>query len=30
LEKHQFRNESSGPFGFYCIVDHTRDRPMRP
>ena len=27
LEPHQLRNESSEPFGFFCIVDHDRDRP---
>ena len=27
LEAHQLRNERQEPFGFYCIVDHTRDRP---
>ena len=30
LEAHQLRNESSEPFGFFCIVDHDRDRPMAP
>ena len=30
LEPHQLRNESSEPFGFFCIVDHDRDRPMAP
>ena len=30
LEAHQFRNESSEPFGFFCIVEHDRDRPMAP
>ena len=30
LEAHQLRNESSEPFGFFCIVDHDRDRPMPP
>ncbi|HEY5701223.1 MAG TPA: RuBisCO large subunit C-terminal-like domain-containing protein [Gammaproteobacteria bacterium] len=30
LEVHQFVNESDEPFGFYCIVDHVRDRPMKP
>ena len=30
LEVHQLRNESSEPFGFFCIVDHERDRPMKP
>lgn len=28
LEPHQLRNETSAPFGFFCIVDHARDRPM--
>ncbi|MBN1576876.1 MAG: hypothetical protein JW913_10005 [Chitinispirillaceae bacterium] len=28
LEPHQLRNEQETPFGFYCIVDHTRDRPV--
>ena len=27
LEPHQMRNESSEPFGFFCVVDHDRDRP---
>ncbi len=30
LEVHQIRNESSTPFGFFCIVDHQRDRPQKP
>ena len=30
LETHQLRNESSEPFGFFCIVDHDRDRPGAP
>ena len=30
LETHQLRNESSEPFGFFCIVDHDRDRPTAP
>ena len=30
LEVHQLKNESSEPFGFFCIVDHERDRPMKP
>ena len=30
LELHQLRNESSEPFGFFCIVDHHRDRPTAP
>ena len=29
LEPHQLRNETDRPFGFFCIVDHERDRPMR-
>lgn len=28
LEKHQLRNEEKGPFGFFCIVDHKRDKPI--
>ena len=28
LEKHQLRNCGSDPFGFFCIVDHERDRPI--
>lgn len=28
LEPHQLKNESKEPFGFFCIVDHDRDRPM--
>ena len=27
---HQLRNEGDEPFGFYCIVDAHRDRPMPP
>ena len=27
LEAHQLRNETDEPFGFFCIVDHDRDRP---
>ena len=27
FEAHQLRNEGDEPFGFYCIVDHERDRP---
>jgi len=27
LEAHQLLNETSEPFGFFCIVDHARDRP---
>ncbi len=30
LEAHQLRNESSEPFGFFCVVDHDRDRPSAP
>jgi ribulose-bisphosphate carboxylase large chain len=30
LEIHQLRNETTEPFGFFCIVDRERDRPMRP
>lgn len=29
-EVHQLRNESAEPFGFFCIVDHDRDRPRDP
>ena len=25
---HQLRNETKEPFGFFCIVDHVRDRPL--
>ena len=28
LEKHQLRNEGKEPFGFFCIVDHKRDKPI--
>ncbi len=28
LEKHQLRNEGEEPFGFFCIVDHKRDKPV--
>lgn len=28
LRAHQLRNEGSEPFGFFCIVDHRRDRPL--
>ncbi len=28
LESHQLRNETKEPFGFLCVVDHDRDRPM--
>jgi ribulose-bisphosphate carboxylase large chain len=30
LQVHQLRNESAQPFGFFCVVDRERDRPMRP
>lgn len=30
LQPHQLINESAEPFGFYCIVDRDRDRPMAP
>ena len=30
LNVHQLKNESSEPFGFFCIVDRERDRPMKP
>ncbi|MFQ5653390.1 MAG: RuBisCO large subunit C-terminal-like domain-containing protein [Planctomycetota bacterium] len=30
LEVHQLRNDSSEPFGFFCVVDRDRDRPMEP
>lgn len=30
LMVHQLRNETDQPFGFYCIVDRARDRPMAP
>jgi ribulose-bisphosphate carboxylase large chain len=29
MEVHQLRNETDMRFGFYCIVDHDRDRPRR-
>ncbi|MFO1019385.1 MAG: RuBisCO large subunit C-terminal-like domain-containing protein [Planctomycetales bacterium] len=28
LQVHQLQNASSEPFGFFCIVDHDRDRPV--
>ncbi len=28
LEEHQLRNEEKEPFGFFCIVDHKRDKPI--
>ncbi len=30
LHVHQLRNESQETFGFFCIVDHERDRPQAP
>jgi ribulose-bisphosphate carboxylase large chain len=30
LEVHQLHNRGEEPFGFYCIVDHKRDRPRKP
>lgn len=30
LKAHQLRNAGAEPFGFFCIVDHERDRPMAP
>ena len=30
LKVHQLHNETQAPFGFLCIVDHERDRPMKP
>ena len=31
MQTHQLRNESADtPFGFFCIVDHQRDRPQAP
>jgi len=27
-EVHQLRNPADEPFGFLCIVDHERDRPV--
>ncbi len=30
LAVHQLRNHEQEPFGFFCIVDHDRDRPMKP
>jgi ribulose-bisphosphate carboxylase large chain len=28
-QKHQLRNRGIEPFGFFCIVDHERDRPQK-
>lgn len=30
MEIHQIRNNGTEPFGFFCIVDHDRDRPIAP
>lgn len=30
LEVHQLRNDTTEPFGFFCIVDHDRDKPQPP
>jgi len=30
LEVHQISNSADEPLGFFCVVDHERDRPMRP
>lgn len=30
LQVHQLSNDSKEPFGFFCIVDHDRDRPQQP
>lgn len=30
LMPHQLRNNGQEPFGFFCIVDRDRDRPMAP
>ncbi|MFP4680403.1 MAG: RuBisCO large subunit C-terminal-like domain-containing protein [Chitinispirillaceae bacterium] len=29
LEAHQLRSEGEEPFGFFCIVDHLRDKPQQ-
>ena len=29
LQSHQLLNETADPFGFFCVVDHDRDRPMK-
>lgn len=28
-QRHQLHNRGDEPFGFYCIVDHERDRPQK-
>lgn len=30
LQVHQLSNETDQPFGFFCIVNHDRDRPQQP
>ncbi|MFQ5628971.1 MAG: cupin domain-containing protein, partial [bacterium] len=30
MQVHQLYNKAKEPFGFYCIVDHKRNRPMKP
>lgn len=30
LQVHQLVNHGAAPFGFFCIVDHDRDRPQKP
>ncbi|MBF0553157.1 MAG: cupin domain-containing protein, partial [Nitrospirae bacterium] len=31
LHIHQLRNDGTeGPFGFFCIVNHLRDKPFKP
>ena len=30
MDTHQLRNETDEPFGFFCIVDGQRDKPMKP
>ncbi len=30
MQVHQLCNNSDQPFGFFCIVDHDRDRPVKP
>ncbi|MBN1595164.1 cupin domain-containing protein [candidate division FCPU426 bacterium] len=27
---HQLRNAAAEPFGFFCVVDHVRDKPQKP
>ncbi|MBD3266877.1 cupin domain-containing protein [bacterium] len=30
MKIHQLQNPNKAPFGFFCIVDHERDRPLPP